>query len=137
MARAMGGRIAEKIIFGEDRVTTGASSDLKHIAELSKDMILREGLGTKTRNQVFPADEASYYALSSSKPYSEKTAELIDQEMRAFTDEAAKRAEAVLLANREILDRVANALLEKETLEEEDLKDIFEGSKLPKEAKLY
>jgi len=43
----------------------------------------------------------------------------------------------VLLANREILDRVANALLEKETLEEEDLKDIFEGSKLPKEAKLY
>ena len=57
--------------------------------------------------------------------------------MRAFTDEAAKRAEAVLLANREILDRVANALLEKETLEEEDLKDIFEGSKLPKEAKLY
>ena len=137
MARAMGGRIAEKIVFGEDRVTTGASSDLKHIAELSKDMILREGLGTKTRNQVFPADEASYYALSSSKPYSEKTAELIDQEIRAFTDEAAKRAEAVLLANREILDRVANALLEKETLEEEDLKDIFEGSKLPKEAKLY
>ena len=137
MARAMGGRIAEKIIFGEDRVTTGASSDLKHIAELSKDMILREGLGTKTRNQVFPSDESSYYALTSSKPYSEKTAELIDQEMRAFTDEAAKRAEAVLLANREILDRVANALLEKETLEEEDLKDIFEGSKLPKEAKLY
>lgn len=87
------------------------SSDLKHIAELSKDMILREGLGTKTCNQVFQPT-TSYYALSSSKPYSEKTAG-IDREMRAFTDEAAKRAEAVLLANREILDRVANALLEK------------------------
>ena len=137
LARAMGGRIAEKIIFGADNVTTGASSDLKHVAELSKEMITREGMGNKTRNLVFPAEETGYYAISTGKPYSEKTAELIDEEIGEFTAEAAKRAELVLQANRKVLDRVANALLEKESLEAEDLKDIFDGATLPDRAKLH
>lgn len=137
LARAMGGRIAEKIIFGADNVTTGASSDLKHVAELSKEMITREGMGNKTRNLVFPAEETGYYTISTGKPYSEKTAELIDEEIGEFTAEAAKRAELVLQANRKVLDRVANALLEKESLEAEDLKDIFDGAILPDRAKLH
>ena len=137
LARAMGGRIAEKIIFGADNVTTGASSDLKHVAELSKEMITREGMGNKTRNLVFPAEETGYYTISTGKPYSEKTAELIDEEIGEFTAEATKRAELVLQANRKVLDRVANALLEKESLEAEDLKDIFDGATLPDRAKLH
>ena len=137
LARAMGGRIAEKIIFGADNVTTGASSDLKHVAELSKEMITREGMGNKTRNLVFPSEETGYYTISTGKPYSEKTAELIDEEIGEFTTEAAKRAELVLQANRKVLDRVANALLEKESLEAEDLKDIFDGATLPDRAKLH
>lgn len=137
LARAMGGRIAEKIIFGADNVTTGASSDLKHVAELSKEMITREGMGNKTRNLVFPAEETGYYTISTGKPYSEKTAELIDEEIGEFTAEAAKRAELVLQANRKVLDCVANALLEKESLEAEDLKDIFDGATLPDRAKLH
>ena len=137
LARAMGGRIAEKIIFGADNVTTGASSDLKHVAELSKEMITREGMGNKTRNLVFPAEETGYYTISTGKPYSEKTAELIDEEIGEFTTEAAKRAELVLQANRKVLDRVAKALLEKESLEAEDLKDIFDGATLPDRAKLH
>ena len=137
LARAMGGRIAEKIIFGADNVTTGASSDLKHVAELSKEMIIREGMGNKTRNLVFPAEETGYYTISTGKPYSEKTAELIDEEIGEFTAEATKRAELVLQANRKVLDRVANALLEKESLEAEDLKDIFDGATLPDRAKLH
>lgn len=137
LARAMGGRIAEKIIFGADNVTTGASSDLKHVAELSKEMITREGMGNKTRNLVFPAEETGYYTISTGKPYSEKTAELIDEEIGEFTAEAAKRAELVLQANRKVLDRVAKALLEKESLEAEDLKDIFDGAILPDRAKLH
>lgn len=137
LARAMGGRIAEKIIFGADNVTTGASSDLKHVAELSKEMITREGMGNKTRNLVFPAEETGYYTISTGKPYSEKTAELIDEEIGEFTAEAAKRAELVLQANRKVLDRVANALLEKESLEVDDLKDIFDGATLPDRAKLH
>ena len=137
LARAMGGRIAEKIIFGEDSVTTGASSDLQHVAELSKEMIIREGMGNKTRNLVYPSEATGYYTISTGKPYSEKTAELIDEEITQFANEAAKRAEAVLKANHKVLDRVAEALLEKETLEEEDLKNIFEGSELPDSAKLH
>ena len=137
LARAMGGRIAEKIIFGADNVTTGASSDLKHVAELSKEMITREGMGNKTRNLVFPSEETGYYTISTGKPYSEKTAELIDEEIGEFTAEAAKRAELVLQANRKVLDRVAKALLEKESLEAEDLKDIFDGATLPDRAKLH
>lgn len=137
LARAMGGRIAEKIIFGEDSVTTGASSDLQHVAELSKEMIIREGMGNKTRNLVYPSEATGYYTISTGKPYSEKTAELIDEEIAQFANEAAKRAEAVLKVNHKVLDRVAEALLEKETLEEEDLKNIFEGSTLPDSAKLH
>ena len=137
LARAMGGRIAEKIIFGEDSVTTGASSDLQHVAELSKEMIIREGMGNKTRNLVYPSEATGYYTISTGKPYSEKTAELIDEEIAQFANEAAKRAEAVLKANHKVLDRVAEALLEKETLEEEGLKNIFEGSTLPDSAKLH
>ena len=137
LARAMGGRIAEKIIFGEDSVTTGASSDLQHVAELSKEMIIREGMGNKTRNLVYPSEATGYYTISTGKPYSEKTAELIDEEIAQFANEAAKRAEVVLKSNHKVLDRVAEALLEKETLEEEDLKNIFEGSTLPDSAKLH
>ena len=138
LARAMGGRIAEKIVFGDDDVTTGASSDLKNVAELSKEMIVEEGMGTSTRNQVFPENsDVSYYTISTGKPYSEKTAELIDSEIKKLSDEAAKRAEAVLKANTKVLDRVAKALLENETIEEEDIAPLMEGAVLPAAAKLH
>lgn len=138
LARAMGGRIAEKIVFGPDAITTGASSDLKHVAELSKSMIVEEGMGSKNRNVVYPGDaDAGYYTISTGKPYSEKTAELIDEEIRAFTNEAAKRAEEVLKANRALLDQLAEALLKNETLEEKELAPILKGAKLPTSAKLH
>lgn len=137
LARAMGGRVAEKLIFGEDAITTGASSDLKNVAELSKDMIISEGMGSGTRNQVFPSEATGYYTISTGKPYSEKTAELIDAEIKKLTDEAAKRAEAVLSANKDVLDKVAAALLEKETLEEADIAPLMKGATLPTAAKLH
>ncbi len=137
LARAMGGRIAEKLIFGEDAVTTGASSDLKNVASLAKGMILEEGMGKETRNLVFPEEATGYYTISTGKPYSEKTAELIDKEIKALSDEAAKRAEAVLKANKTALDRLANELLEKETLEEDDMPALLKGTVLPESAKLH
>ena len=133
----MGGRIAEKIMFGEDAVTTGASSDLKHVAELSKGMIVEEGMGKMTRNLVFPEGEMGYYTISTGKPYSEKTAELIDAEVKGLSDEAAKRAEMVLKANTAVLNKVAKALLEKETLEEKELEPLLKDAKLPASVKLY
>lgn len=137
LARMMGGRIAEKIMFGEDAVTTGASSDLKHVAELSKGMIVEEGMGKTTRNLVFPEGEMGYYTISTGKPYSEKTAELIDAEIKSLSDEAAKRAELVLKANTAVLNKVAKALLEKETLEEKELEPLLKDAKLPASVKLY
>ena len=133
----MGGRIAEKIVFGTDAITTGASSDLKHVAELSKDMIVSEGMGSDTRNLVFPEEATGYYTISTGKPYSEKTAEKIDAEVKKLTDEAAKRAEVVLKANTKVLDRLAAALLEKETIDEADLPELLKGSTLPSSAKLH
>ncbi|MDO4760277.1 MAG: ATP-dependent zinc metalloprotease FtsH [Candidatus Saccharibacteria bacterium] len=138
LARAMGGRVAEKIVFGADAITTGASSDLKHVAELSKSMIIEEGMGTKSRNLVYPGDsDTGYYTITTGKPYSEKTAELIDEEIKNFTAEAAKRAEEVLKANRALLDQLANELLKNETLEEKELAPILKGAKLPTSAKLH
>ncbi|MBR3180871.1 ATP-dependent zinc metalloprotease FtsH [Candidatus Saccharibacteria bacterium] len=137
LARAMGGRIAEKIIFGSDAVTTGASSDLKNAAELAKEMIIEEGMGNKTRNLVFPDTATGYYSITTEKPYSEKTAELIDEEIKNLSEEAAKRAEAVLKMNKKVLDNLANLLLEKETLEEEELKPVLAPALLPDSAKLH
>lgn len=137
LARAMGGRIAEKLTFGPEAVTTGASSDLKNVAELSKSMIVEEGMGKTTRNLVFPEGETGYYTISADKPYSEKTAELIDREIKDLSDEAAARAELVLSANKPVLKRLAEALLEHETLEEKDLEPLLKDAKMPVSAKLH
>lgn len=137
LARAMGGRMAEKIIFGKDAVTTGASSDLTNVAELAKSMIIEEGMGEGTRNLVFPSEATGYYTISTGKPYSEKTAELIDAEIKMLSDEAAKRAEEVLKANKTILDKLAEELLVHETLEEAELEPILKGTKIPEIAKLH
>ncbi len=137
LARAMGGRVAEKLIFGADAITTGASSDLKNVAELSKSMIIEEGMGDATRNLVFPSEATGYYTITTEKPYSEKTAELIDLEVKKLSDEAAVRAEAVLKANKKVLDRLAAELLAHETLEEAELAPILKDAKLPEVAKLH
>lgn len=137
LARAMGGRVAEKLIFGADAVTTGASSDLKNVAELAKSMIVEEGMGKNTRNIVFPSEATGYYTITTGKPYSEKTAELIDAEVKILSDEAAKRAEEVLKANKAVLDKLAEELLAHETLEEAELKPLLKDAKLPVSAKLH
>ncbi len=138
LARAMGGRVAEKIIFGADAITTGASSDLQNVAELSKSMIIGEGMGGDgLRNLVFPNEATGYYTITTEKPYSEKTAEAIDAEIKKLTDEAAKRAEVVLKTNKVLLDKLADELLKHETLEEKELESILKDAKLPPAAKLY
>ncbi|MBR3246573.1 ATP-dependent zinc metalloprotease FtsH [Candidatus Saccharibacteria bacterium] len=137
LARAMGGRVAEKLVFGTDAVTTGASSDLRNVAELSKSMIVEEGMGSGTRNLVFPPESTGYYTITTGKPYSEKTAEMIDAEVKKLSDEAAKRAEEVLKANKSVLDKLAEELLVHETLEEAELEPILKYARLPETAKLH
>ena len=136
LARAMGGRVAERLILGEDGITTGASSDLQHVAELSREMVTQEGMGKNLRDQVFNSDEVNFFG-DRAKTYSEKTSEVIDAEIAALNKEANSRAETVLQANRKALDELAKALLEKETLEEEEVAEILKDTKLPAAAKLH
>ncbi len=136
LARAMGGRVAERIILGADGITTGASSDLQHVAELAREMVSEEGMGSKLRDQVFNTNEVNFFG-DRAKTYSEKTSEIIDSEIEALSKEANTRAEAVLKTNRKYLDALANALLEKETLEEKEVATILKGASLPTAAKLH
>ena len=136
LARAMGGRIAEKIVFGPESITTGASADLKHVSEVARDMVTEEGMGDRLRNQVFNTSEVNFFG-DRAKIYSEKTAELIDSEIENLTKEAAVRAESVLKANKKQLDALAEALLEKETLEEKEVATILKETVLPETAKLH
>ena len=136
LARAMGGRVAERMVLGKDGITTGASSDLQHVAELAREMVAQEGMGAKLRDQVFNTDEVNFFG-DRAKIYSEKTSELIDEEIEALNKEASQRAEIVLKANRRYLDELATALLEKETLEEDEVSKILKGTTLPENAKLH
>ena len=136
LARAMGGRVAERMMFGADGITTGASSDLQHVAELARSMVAEEGMGTKLRDQVFNTNEVNFFG-DRAKIYSEKTSEVIDAEIEALNKEAGARAEAVLKANKKYLDALAKALLDKETLEEDEVKEILKGTTLPTAAKLH
>ncbi|QHU91604.1 ATP-dependent zinc metalloprotease FtsH [Candidatus Saccharibacteria bacterium oral taxon 955] len=139
LARAMGGRIAEKLIYGDDGITTGAGSDLRKATEIARDMIIEQGMGSKLRDQVFHEDSGGmvFDKITHERPYSDATAQEIDKEVEALIKEAARRAEVVLKANRPLLDKLKAALIEHETLEEEEVTDIMVGAKLPVEAKLH
>lgn len=139
LARAMGGRIAEKVIYGEDRVTTGAGSDLRKATEIARDMVIEQGMGTVLRDQVFHEDNGGmvFDKITHERPYSDDTAREIDQEVAKLVKEAGQRAEAVIKANRKSLDALAEALIKEETIEEERVVEILKDTKLPKEAALY
>lgn len=139
LARALGGRIAEKIKYGSDGITTGAGSDLRKATEIARDMIIEQGMGQKLRDQVFHDDNGGmvFDKITHERPYSNETAKEIDKEVEALIKEAALRAEAVLNHNMTSLEALAGALLEEETLEEVAVEEILKNTTLPKEAQLY
>lgn len=139
LARALGGRVAEKLLYGNDGITTGAGSDLRKATEIARDMVIEQGMGTKLRDQVFHEDSGGmvFDKITHERPYSDDTAMQIDSEVKALMQEAAKRAEAVLKTNMEPLHKLAEALLKEETLEEAAVVKLLEDTKLPKEAMLH
>ena len=139
LARAMGGRIAEKIIYGADGITTGAGSDLRKATEIARDMIIEQGMGSKLRDQVFHEDNGGmvFDKITHERPYSDDTAKEIDREVESLIKEAARRAEIVIMNNRKSLDVLAKALLVEETIDETTVEKLLKDAKLPKEAKLY
>lgn len=139
LARGLGGRVAEKIIYGPDRVTTGAGSDLRHVTETARDMVIEQGMGSKLRDQVFHEDTGGmmFDRITHERPYSDDTAKEIDAEVAGLVKEAANRAEIVITHNRKCLDELAQALLKEETLEENEINELLKGAKLPDAARLY
>lgn len=138
LARMLGGRISEEVVYGMDHVTTGAGSDLQKAAELARDMVINQGMGKKLRDQVFKIDEGMMLErMVHEREYSDETAKVIDDEVEALITEAAARARAVIRSNRHKLDELKEALLEKETVEADDVKKILHGATMPKTAALY
>lgn len=139
LAKAMGGRIAEEVVYGRDHITSGASSDLKSATNTAREMIIELGMGTKLRDQSFHEDEGGLMMdrIQREKPYSEKTQEEIDTEVAQLLDEAANRARAVITTNRDYLEKLKDALIKEETLEADEVAEILKGATLPEEAKQY
>lgn len=139
LARAMGGRIAEKLKYGEDGITTGAGSDLRKATEIARDMVIEQGMGKALRDQVFHEDNGGmvFDKITHERPYSDDTAKQIDKEVEILIKEAAARAEAVIKTNMEYLEALAAELLKQETIEESVVEKVLKDTVLPKEAMLH
>jgi AFG3 family protein len=122
MAYALGGRAAEELIFG--KISTGALSDLEKITKQAYAMVSFFGMSEKVGNISF-YDSSGQSDFGFTKPYSEKTAEIIDQEVKGIIDESYQRAKEVLKSNLKGLTELAEILLEKEVIFSEDLEKIF------------
>jgi len=122
MAAALGGRAAEQVVYG--KISTGALSDLEKVTKQAYAMVSVYGLNDKIGNISF-YDSTGQSDYSFSKPYSEKTAELIDQEVKILVESAYVRAIELLKEHREKLDELAKRLLEREVLYREDLEELF------------
>ena len=122
MCSALGGRAAEKVIF--NRISTGALSDLEKVTKQARAMVTIYGLNDKIGNLTY-YDSSGQSEYNFSKPYSEKTAELIDQEISALIEGQYQRAINLLEENKDKLTELANVLLEKEVIFKDNLQKIF------------
>jgi cell division protease FtsH len=132
IAMALGGRTAEKIIFGEENITTGAESDLKHANGLARRMVTEYGMSKALKNRFFGDEQGSVFlgkSFSQDKHYSEEMAAKIDEEVAKIIDEATKKAEVTLAKHKAKLDLIAETLLTKETIEGKDFDKLVDKVK--------
>ena len=122
MCATLGGRAAEKVIF--NKISTGALSDLEKVTKQARAMVTVYGLNDKVGNLTY-YDSSGQSEYNFSKPYSEKTAELIDKEISNLIETQYKRAIDLLETNKEKLTELANVLLAKEVIFKDNLEVIF------------
>jgi cell division protease FtsH len=128
MAVALGGRLAEEIIFGEEEVTTGASNDLQQVARVARQMVTRFGMSDRLGPVALGRQNGNVFLgrdIASDRDFSDETAAAIDEEVRNLVEQAYRRAKEVLVNNRVILDQLAQMLVEKETVDAEELQNIL------------
>ena len=128
MAVALGGRLAEEIIYGEEEVTTGASNDLQQVTRVARQMVTRFGMSDRLGPVALGRQNGNVFMgrdIASDRDFSNETAAAIDEEVRNYVDRAYSRAKRVLTENRNILDKLAQMLIEKETVEADELQDVL------------
>ncbi|WP_390595064.1 ATP-dependent zinc metalloprotease FtsH [Simiduia litorea] len=134
IAMAYGGRAAEEIVGGPDQVSTGASSDIRMASHYARNMVMRWGLSDKLGPLLYGIEEGSYPGTGANN-YSPATALIIDEEIKRISDDCYKTAMDTLLANRDILEAMKDALMEYETIDSEQVDDLMQRRKVrpPKE----
>ena len=128
MAVALGGRLAEEIIFGEEEVTTGASNDLQQVTRVARQMVTRFGMSDRLGPVALGRQNGNVFLgrdIASDRDFSNETASAIDEEVRNLVDQAYRRAKEVLVENRSILDKLAEMLVDKETVDSDELQDLL------------
>jgi cell division protease FtsH len=133
LCTALGGHAAEELVFGE--ASTGPSNDIEQVTRIARAMVTRWGMSERLGPRTFGRSEELIFLgreISETRNYSEKIAEEIDDEVRRLIEEAQERARSVLREHRDLLDKLANVLLEVETLEGESLTRLLNSD--PNEA---
>jgi cell division protease FtsH len=128
----MGGRVAEEIVFGKGGITTGAQNDIERATKTARKMVCEWGMSEKLGPLQYGQKEEPIFIgkeIARHKDYSEKTSEMIDNEIREIIENAYKNAWDILTKNKPILDKLAKRLLEKEVLDRKGIEEIVLGGK--------
>ena len=134
LAMSFGGRVAEELVFGADKITTGAGNDIERATALARRMVTQFGMSEKIGPIAVGDKEQEIFLgreFSQRREISEKTSETVDEEVKRIIDGAYERARKILSEQRVGLDRLAAALLEFETLEREEILQVVAGKTLP------
>jgi cell division protease FtsH len=134
LAMAYGGRVAEELVFGPEKVTTGAAQDIQQATDMARGMVMQFGMSDAVgpvavgdrEHQIFLGREFAQH-----RDVSDRTAELVDEEVRRILDVAYERAQEILSGDMETLHRMAAVLLDRETIDREEVELIAEGKELP------
>ena len=128
MAVALGGRVAEEIVYGEDEVTTGASNDLQQVASTARQMITRFGMSDKLGPVALGRSQGGMFLgrdIAAERDFSEDTAATIDEEVSDLVAQAYRRATKVLVDNRSVLEELADMLVDQETVDAEEFQELL------------
>ncbi len=128
MAVALGGRVAEELVYGDDEVTTGASNDLQQVARVARQMVTRFGMSERIGPVALGRSQGGMFLgrdIAAERDFSEDTAATIDEEVSQLVEDAYRRATEVLSNNRAVLDQLAELLVEKETVDAEQLQELL------------
>lgn len=125
---SLGGRAAEEIIYGKDRVSTGASQDLINVTNIARKMVTAWGMSDRLGNMAYGKNQENVFMgrdFGHQRDYSEQVAFEIDEEMKRIVDEKYEEAKNMLASNRDMLEAIAKELLDKETIDAEEFQDIM------------